>query len=348
MSESLSLRVLVVDDSAVVRQTMLAILEAEGIAVTTAADPIIAAEKMRQARPDVILLDLEMPRMDGLTFLEKVMADDPVPVIVCSAVAGRGTEMAMRALELGAVDIVEKPRVAVREFLQESVIRLTDSIRGAAVARRRPHAAASAAAVPRPRPARAAARTASELVIAIGASTGGPEALHLLLEQLDADAPGVVVVQHMPRLFTREFAKSLDRHCAVSVGEAASGDRVERGRVLIAPGDMHMTVERSLDGAGFQVSVSGGPLVSRHRPSVDVMFRSVAAAAGARAVGVLLTGMGSDGADGLLAMKGRGALTIAQDEESSVVYGMPREAVRRGAATKVLPLSRIAGALPPV
>lgn len=340
MSGERKISVLVVDDSAVVRQTMLSILGSAEFDVVTAADPLIASEKMRQRRPDVMLLDLEMPRMDGLTFLRRVMADSPLPVIVCSAVAGRGTRKAIEALELGALDIVEKPRLAVREFLSESVIHLTDAIRAAASARRRPvqqHGHGQVAS-------RAAGRLsgiASDTIVAIGASTGGPEALYQILGELDAGSPGIVIVQHMPREFTREFAKSLDRSCTMEVKEAASGDRIERGRVLLAPGDAHLTVERCAGRRGFEVHVSGGPLVSRHRPSVDVLFRSVAAAAGSKAAAILLTGMGVDGAEGLVEMRREGALTVAQDEETSVVFGMPREAIRLGGAELVLPLGRI-------
>jgi len=344
MSDTRRIRVLVVDDSAVVRQTMLSLLSGHEFDVVTAADPFIAMEKMRQRQPDVVLLDLEMPRMDGLTFLRRIMSDSPVPVIIISAVAGKGTRKAIEALELGALDIVEKPRVAVREFLNEAVIHLTDAIRGAAVARRKrimPDLVRAPESVKLRRPA----GVPSDTLIAIGASTGGPEALYCLLGSLDASVPGIVIVQHMPREFTREFAKSLNRECAVEVAEASNGDRIERGRVLIAPGDSHITVERSADRRGFDVAVSGGPLVSRHRPSVDVLFRSAAAAAGSRAIGVLLTGMGVDGAEGLGDLRKVGGMTIAQNEESCVVFGMPREAIRLGNVEKVLPLDEISKAI---
>jgi len=336
------INVLVVDDSAVVRQTMLSLLPGGEFDVVTAADPLIAMDKMRQRKPDVVLLDLEMPRMDGLTFLRRIMAESPIPVLIISAVAGKGTRKAIEALELGALDIVEKPRIAVREFLSESVIHLTDAIRAAAVARRRP-VREEQVRLPEPRRFQPVRGVSSNTMIAIGASTGGPEALYKLLGSLDANVPGIVIVQHMPREFTREFARSLDRECGVGVSEAKSGDRVERGRVLIAPGDSHLTVERGQNGKGFEVHVSGGPLVSRHRPSVDVLFRSVAAAAGSKATGILMTGMGVDGAAGLGEMRRAGALTVAQDEETSVVFGMPREAIRMGNAEMILSLDGIAG-----
>lgn len=341
MSTERQLNVLVVDDSAVVRQTMLALLAGDEFNVVTAADPLIAMEKMRKARPDVMLLDLEMPRMDGLTFLRKVMKESPMPVIVCSAVAGRGTEKAIQALELGAIDIVEKPRIAVREFLQESVIHLTDAIRGAAAARRNPYRREPITSTAWSKQRSRVSGRSSENLIAIGSSTGGPEALYSILGALEETVPGIVIVQHMPRRFTMEFARSLNRACRIDVAEATSGDRIERGRALIAPGDSHLTIERSADGRGFEVHVSGGPLVSRHRPSVDILFRSAAASAGYRSTGILLTGMGVDGAEGLGELRKAGAMTIAQDEESSVVFGMPREAIRLGNCEKVLSLSRI-------
>lgn len=338
------LQVLVVDDSAVVREVVSAVLGQEpDLRVTTAADPIIALDKMRAARPDVILLDLEMPRMDGLTFLRRVMATDPIPVVVCSAAATRGADAAIRALEEGAVDVIAKPQLGVRDFLHESAVALTDAVRAAARARvPRPQAAGGAA--PAVGPARLVAPPLPDRrIVAIGASTGGTEALRAILTALPADAPGVVVVQHMPERFTAAFAARLDGLCRVEVKEAVTGDRLIEGRVLVAPGNRHTTVRRS--GSVFVADVADGPLVSRHRPSVDVLFRSVARAAGEAAVGVILTGMGSDGADGLLEMKLAGAATIAQDEATSVVFGMPGEAVARGAVDEVLPLDRIPAAI---
>ena len=338
----MTLRVLVVDDSAVVRQMVSTMLGAQGMEVTIASDPLIAMQKMAVQRPQVILLDIEMPRMDGLTFLRKVMREDPIPVVICSALAGPSSDVAFRALECGAVDVVAKPQIGLRDFLQESAVVLGDVIRGAAQSRLQRRLAFDS------RPRRAAAAPARGAVddcriIALGASTGGTEALRHILTQFPRNAPGTVVVQHMPEVFTAHFAKRLDRDAAITVREAADGDRVTSGLALIAPGNQHMTVER--DGKGFYVTLADGALVSRHRPSVDVLFRSVAAAAGENARGALLTGMGTDGAEGLLTMRHAGAMTLAQDEATSIVFGMPREAILRGAAEHVLPLDDIAGVL---
>jgi two-component system chemotaxis response regulator CheB len=343
--------VLVVDDSAVVRQIMTAVLvEDRRLTVEVAADPLIAMEKMKRARPDVILLDLEMPRMDGLTFLQKIMAEDPIPVVVCSGVARQGTEMALRALDLGAVDIVTKPKIGVADFLRDSAVMLIDSIRAAAGARLRPRGLVSRApsASPRISSSRAAGSKRSSSaraaqVIAVAASTGGPDALRSLLQALPTDVPGMVIVQHMPAAFTAAFAARLDQVCRIEVKEAAHGDRVLRGRALIAPGDRHLRLCRSR--CDYTVAVAKGRLVSRHRPSADVLFRSVARAAAANAVGVLLTGMGSDGAAGLVEMKNAGATTIAQDEASCVVFGMPREAIALGAVDKGTALDAIPAAI---
>jgi two-component system chemotaxis response regulator CheB len=343
------LQVMVVDDSAVAREVMSRVLARE-FTVTTASDPIIAMDKIGHARPDVILLDLEMPRMHGLTFLRLIRQESNIPVVVCSSLAGRGTDMALRALEQGAVDVVAKPSVGVREFLLEAEILLVETIRGAAQSRGRETRIAGKTLTfpvlpppPAPPPERQrvapAARPAADSLIALGASTGGTEALRLILERLPPDAPPVVVVQHMPELFTAAFARRLDECCQVSVKEAAQGDDLGPGRVLIAPGNRHLIVRRQ--GRHYFVELSDGPLVSRHRPSVDVLFRSVASAAGANAVGALLTGMGDDGAEGLLEMKRAGARTIAQDEATSVVFGMPKEAIARKAADQVAPLGRI-------
>jgi two-component system chemotaxis response regulator CheB len=336
----MTLHVLVVDDSAVVRQTVSAILSAQGMSVVAASDPVIAMQKMKDRRPDVILLDIEMPRMDGLTFLRHIMRDDPMPVVICSAVAGPSTETAVRALESGALDIVAKPRIGVRDFLQESSVVLGDAVRGAAQARMAVPTRMRRPDVP---PAASVSSPGAAGVIALGASTGGTEALRCVLSEFTAETAGCVVVQHMPEIFTAHFARRLDTECAVHVREATDGDAVLPGTVTIAPGNQHMTLQR--DGAGFVVRLGGGPLVSRHRPSIDVLFHSVAATAGANACGALLTGMGADGAEGLLAMRRAGAFTVAQDEATSVVFGMPKEAIARGAAGKVLPLDRIAEAL---
>jgi two-component system chemotaxis response regulator CheB len=335
--------VVVVDDSAVVRQALSAILGGHaGFTVAVASDPLIALEKIRQERPQVIVLDLEMPRMDGLTFLRRIMAEDPIPVVVCSGLVGRGTEAALQALSEGAVEVVGKPRLGVRDFLHESASLLVDAVRAAAAARVRPRAAperkltADAVLPPRETPR---LTLTSDKVVVIGASTGGTEALRQVLEALPSDAPGLVVVQHMPELFTKAFADRLDRSCRIEVKEAAPGDRVLEGRALIAPGNRHLLLRRS--GAHYAVEVNDGPLVSRHRPSVDVLFRSAAQSAGPNAVGVIMTGMGDDGAAGLLEMKRAGAATVAQDEASCVVFGMPREAIARRAVDAIEPLERI-------
>ena len=344
------MNVLVIDDSAVVRQALVTILARGRTVVGTAADPVIAKQKIEQLRPDVIVLDIEMPRMNGLTFLRWLMASaQPIPVVVCSSLAQAGTQVALDALEEGAVAVVERPRLGVREFLHDQARTLVETVKDAAQVRVRRRQRAplegrplhTADAVLPPRPARVVRPPAAgDKIVAIGASTGGTEALRVILEALPAGAPGIVVVQHMPEGFTRAFAQRLDGLCRVEVKEAESGDRVEAGRVLLAPGNRHLLVHRN--GAAFRADVVEGPPVSRHRPSVDVLFRSVSHAAGPHAVGVLLTGMGRDGADGLLEMRGQGAATLAQDEASSVVFGMPKEAIALGAAGEVLPLPRIA------
>jgi two-component system, chemotaxis family, protein-glutamate methylesterase/glutaminase len=342
------IRLLVVDDSAVMRQSMTSICKrAGGIDVTVASDPIIAKTKIARERPDVVLLDIEMPRMDGLTFLRQIMSEDPLPVVVCSALAGRGTEVALRALEEGAVDVVQKPRISLHEFLTDSNEMLIDTIRAAASARiRRQARAAAAPSIQRESAStqlRPTVRRTSAKVVAMGASTGGTEALREILEDLPPDAPGVVIVQHMPEVFTAAFARRLNETCRMEVKEAVDGDRVLDGRVLIAPGNRHLVVRR--DGAHYRVAVTDGPLVSRHRPSVDMLFQSVAAAAGVNAIGVILTGMGNDGAAGLLEMRQAGAVTIAQDEASSVVFGMPGSAIAKGAAQSVHPLRSMAAVI---
>ncbi|MGO9085552.1 MAG: protein-glutamate methylesterase/protein-glutamine glutaminase [Candidatus Sulfotelmatobacter sp.] len=341
-----SLRVLVVDDSAMVRQVMQAILSTDPrIKVSTAADPLIAWAKMQKESPDVVITDLEMPRMDGLTFIRKIMAESPTPVVVCSGLAARGTELALRALEEGAVEVITKPKVGVREFLHESAVILLDAVWSASAAQVGPrrHILPVArrmanAAVPHKGNPRSAGAPAG--LIAVGASTGGTEALRTFLTAMQVDCPPIVIVQHMPEGFTRAFAERLDSECAIRVKEAEHGDRVNRGQAFIAPGNLHMVVERA--GAGLSLQLSDGPLVSRHRPSVDVLFRSVAMSAGAKAIGVIMTGMGNDGAQGLLQMKESGATNIAQDEASCVVFGMPREAIARGGVDLVVPLENIA------
>jgi two-component system chemotaxis response regulator CheB len=345
------LNVLVVDDSALVRQSLVAVLSLKrGFRVTVAADPLIAMDKMKKFTPDVILLDLEMPRMDGMTFLTKLMSQNPVPVVVCSGLTGPRTDAAIRALEIGAVDIITKPKIGVRGFLEESAVLLEDTVRAAATARvskfraLRDHSLKyHSADVVIPQAALSTSAQQREKIVAIGASTGGPEALLTVLEQMPEGCPGIVAVQHMPEGFTAAFAKRLNGICRIEVKEAADGDKVVSGRAYIAPGNLHTLVRRL--GCGYFLEVREGPLVSRHRPSVNVLFRSVAQAAGSHAVGILMTGMGDDGADGLLEMKQAEAFTIAQDEASCVVFGMPREAILRGAAQATLSLPKIPTAI---
>jgi two-component system, chemotaxis family, protein-glutamate methylesterase/glutaminase len=345
------IKILVVDDSAVVRQALTEIFDAEPdlSVIATAADPYIAALRMKEERPDVITLDVEMPRMDGLTFLQKLMSQFPIPVVMCSSLTEQGCETALRALEYGAVDIITKPRIGVKQFLEESRILICDTVRAAAQARlgRRPtllhvEEKLSADVIVPDAVARPLIAT-TEKVVVIGASTGGTEALCALLGALPPDAPGIVVVQHMPEQFTASFAQRLDRQCRVRVKEAADDDGVVRGRVLIAPGNRHALLKRS--GARYFVELRDGPLVTRHRPSVDVLFRTAARYAQKNAVGVILTGMGDDGAQGMLEMHESGAVTIAQDEASCVVYGMPGSAVRLGGVDRILPLDRIPAAI---
>ncbi|WP_343525745.1 chemotaxis response regulator protein-glutamate methylesterase [Sphingomonas sp.] len=346
-----TIRVLVIDDSASVREAMTTILSADPDiqVIAAAADPFAAARYIQEEVPDVITLDVEMPRMDGITFLRKLMAQRPVPVVMCSSLVEEGSETLLQALEAGAVDVILKPRVGVADHLAEAHAMIRETVKGAAKARlgaRRSLRATSptrkltADAVLPPPTGRAMSRT-TEMVVCIGASTGGTEALREVLEALPANSPGIVIVQHMPESFTRAFARRLDGLCQVDVKEAEDGDTVMRGRVLIAPGGLrHTMLERQ--GARYVVAVREGPLVSRHRPSVDVLFRSAARNAGANAVGIIMTGMGDDGARGLLEMKEAGARTFAQDEATSVVFGMPKEAIARGAADKIIPLGHVA------
>jgi two-component system, chemotaxis family, protein-glutamate methylesterase/glutaminase len=344
------IKVLIVDDSALVRQSLEEILSSDpGIEVMgTAADPFDAAKKMRIDVPDVITLDVEMPRMDGITFLQKIMHQHPIPVVMCSSLVEKGCETTLRALEYGAVEIIEKPRIRVKKFLEESRIIICDAVKAAAKVRVKPASKQklkvtkklTADAVIASPSGKAMART-TERITVVGASTGGTEALRIFLEALPVDSPGIVIVQHMPENFTKAFAKRINDLCDIEVKEAADGDRVLRGVALIAPGNRHLILKRS--GAQYRVEIKDGPLVCRHRPSVDVLFRSAARYAGRNAVGVLMTGMGDDGARGLLEMKQTGAYTIAQDEASCVVFGMPKEAIKLGAVDKILPLDAIAG-----
>jgi two-component system, chemotaxis family, protein-glutamate methylesterase/glutaminase len=331
------IRVLVVDDSAVVRRVLSEALSAapDIEVVGSAVDPYVARDKIAALRPDVLTLDVEMPRMDGLTFLEKLMAHHPMPVVVVSSLTPKSSAMALRALELGAVSVVSKPgsQFSVADVAREIV----SQVRAAAQAKVRP-------VTPRPEIAGTGRPKARDLittkkVLAIGASTGGPRAIEELLTSLPASFPGTVIAQHMPSQFTGEFARRLDSICSMHVAEAQDGDEVLAGRALIAPGGRHMLVTRV--GASYIVRLKDAPAVNHHRPSVDVLLESVAKAAGANAVGVILTGMGSDGAKGLLAMRNAGAHTIAQDEATSIVFGMPKEAAALGAASEVLPLGKI-------
>lgn len=347
---SKKIRVLVVDDSAVVRQTLTEILNSDpGIEVmASAVDPFVAAEKIKQQVPDVITLDIEMPRMDGLTFLKKIMSQHPIPVVICSSMAQQGGENALRALEYGAVEIITKPKVGTKKFLEESRIRLCDAVKAAAMTRAKkvklpappiqaqPKLDADAV-IPMGRPQ---ALTTTEKLMLVGASTGGTEALRVFLEQLPVNCPPVGIVQHMPEHFTAAFANRLNSICQITVKEAQDGDTMLRGQALIAPGNKHMLLKRS--GAKYYVEVKDGPLVSRHRPSVDVLFRSGARFGGKNVVAAIMTGMGDDGAKGMVELHDVGAYCIAQDEATSVVFGMPQEAIKMGGVDKVLPLQRIA------
>lgn len=343
------IKLFIVDDSAVVRQVLTGLLDgASGLKVIGAApDPIFAMKRMETEWPDVIVLDIEMPRMDGITFLKKLMSERPTPVVICSTLTEKGAEVTMQAMSAGAVDIITKPKVNLRSSLQESKSAIIDVIKAAAGSR--PRTIKSSTAAPNPaskninslfgsNPLKPMIQT-TDRVIVIGTSTGGTQALEYLFTQLPRTAPPIVVVQHMPEHFTAAFAKRLDGICQVTVKEAAQNDRALPGTVLIAPGGKHMLLHRS--GAQYQVDVKDGPLVSRHRPSVDVLFRSSAQSAGPNATGIILTGMGDDGAHGMKEMHDAGALTIAQDEASCVVYGMPKEAVKLGAVDGILPLSAI-------
>ncbi|WOB08903.1 chemotaxis response regulator protein-glutamate methylesterase [Piscinibacter gummiphilus] len=346
------IRVMVVDDSAVVRQVVTGLLQAAPDIEVMAAvsDPVLAIERLKTAWPDVIVLDVEMPRMDGITFLRMIMSQRPTPVVICSTLTEKGAKTTLEAMSAGAVAIVTKPKLGLKQFLQDASDELVSTVRAAARANVRRLAPGSGAA-----PVVASAKhtadailpaatramtTTTERVVALGTSTGGTQALEEVLTALPRVSPGIVIVQHMPEKFTAAFAARLDTLCHITVKEAEHNDRVVPGRALIAPGGRHMLLKRS--GAQYHVEVVDGPLVNRHRPSVDVLFRSVAKSAGANALGVIMTGMGDDGAAGLLEMRNQGARTLAQDEESCVVFGMPKEAIKRGGAERVVALSGIA------
>jgi len=350
-------RAAIVDDSAVVRKYLADTLRAAGIEVTSVSpDPLIAWDKLQADWPDVIVLDVEMPRMDGITFLRKIMAERPTPCVMCSTLTLEGAETTLQALSSGAVAFVSKPQLGLKDFIESGADNIAAVVRASARANAR---AALPARVAHPHPAGHAPATlagpastggivprtslaqTTDRVVALGLSTGGVQAIEAVLTRLPQTVPGIVIVQHMPERFTAALAGRLSRICRIEVAEAVHGERILPGRALIAPGGRHMKVVRS--GAQYLVEVFDGPVVNHHRPSVDVLFRSVAASVGRNALGVIMTGMGNDGARGLLEMHNAGARTAAQDEDSSVVFGMPMEAIRLGAVETVLPLDQIAG-----
>ena len=340
------IKVMVVDDSALVRKLMTELLSADPAieVIAHASDPVFALEKLKKMTPDVITLDIEMPRMDGVTFLKKLMIENPIPVVICSSLAEQGAQTTLEAMKSGAVEIITKPRAGVKGFLQESSIEIIDAVKAAAGSKIKKRAKPievkpkyTADVILRQK--QTSMDETTEKIIAIGASTGGTNALRDVLALMPAVSPGILIVQHMPEKFTSAFAGHLNDLSEMDVSEAKKGDRLIPGKVLIAPGGHHMLLKRS--GAYYHVDVIDGPLVSRHRPSVDVLFRSVARFAGKNAVGCLMTGMGDDGAQGLLEMKNSGARTFAQDEASSVVYGMPQEAWKKGAAEAQVSLKNI-------
>lgn len=334
------IRVIVVDDSALVRSVLTEIINGEEDmqVVATAEDPYVARELIRELNPDVLTLDIEMPRMDGLDFLEKLMRLRPMPVVMISTLTERGAEVTMRALELGAVDFMPKPRFGVRSGLDDVARDVTCKIRAAAAAKVQRRGSVSASAI-LGSAAVGSVHSDSRKLIAIGASTGGTEAIREVLRGLPADSPGIVITQHMPPGFTTSFAARLDAQCQMRVKEAAAGEPILRGHAYIAPGGRHFSIRRQA--AGYVAEVHDGEPVNRHRPSVEVLFRSVAHCAGRNAIGVMLTGMGADGATGMRAMRDAGAYNLVQDEATCVVFGMPREAIAAGAADEILPLQRI-------
>lgn len=377
------IKVLIVDDSAIVRQTLMEILNEDPflVVVAVAADPYAAAKQIEKHHPDVMLLDVEMPRMDGLTFLEKLMLQHPMPVVMCSSLTAAGSKLALSALEKGAVDIIEKPRLGAKQFLQDSKLRLCDVVKSAAVSKlrhlplpgmnksflqkyqtRSPGLSNHEAILSQetdntrenfvppkyppdvilPKPT-GRVTEATEKIIVVGASTGGTEAVRIFLEAMPVDCPGILVVQHMPKHFTATFAQRLNSTCAITVKEAVNQDSVLPGQALIAPGNLHMLLKRSA--SRYFVELHDGPLVTRHRPSVNVLFRSAASYAGKNAIGVILTGMGDDGTIGMKELHEQGAINFAQDEDSCVVFGMPFEAIKAGAVHHTLPLTDLAPAL---
>ncbi|HEX5842807.1 MAG TPA: chemotaxis response regulator protein-glutamate methylesterase [Pseudomonas sp.] len=349
----MAIKVMIVDDSAVMREVMQQLLAPhKDIEVVGAAmDPLLAMQKMNTAWPDVILLDVEMPRMDGITFLRQIMSTRPTPVVICSTLTEKGADITLQALAAGAVEVITKPTMGLREFLQDSAQEMLTAIRTAAKARVRSQAAAppapasklSADVLLSPPVGGLNNQRTTERIVVLGTSTGGTQALEVLLSQLPRSAPGIAIVQHMPERFTRSFAERLDSLCAIEVREAQNGDRLLPGLALIAPGGRHMLVKRS--GGQYLVEVKDGPLVSRHRPSVDVLFRSAAVQAGRNVLAVIMTGMGDDGARGLKELHEAGARTYAQDEESCVVFGMPKEAIKLGGVDQVIALDDIPGVI---
>lgn len=341
------IKVVVVDDSALVRSLMTKIInrEPDMICVGAAADPLIARDMIKEVDPDVITLDIEMPRMDGLDFLERLMRLRPTPVVVVSTLTERGSDVAIRALDLGAIDFVAKPKIGVADGLRLLARDVTSKIRIAAQAKVRKTVAPAPAATggARPAPGAALGHLSTEKLICIGASTGGTEATRQVLIDMPADSPAIVITQHMPPGFTHSYAARLDGLCKIRVKEAENGERLLPGHAYIAPGGMHLSVERS--GANYIARVQDGKLVNRHKPSVDVLFRSAALVAGPNTLGVMLTGMGADGASAMRTLRDAGSFNIAQDEASCVVFGMPREAIAAGAVHEVLPLASIAARL---
>lgn len=341
MSEAKKIRVLIVEDSALMRQLLTAIFQEDPAfeVVATAADPLIARQKIKALQPDVLTLDVEMPHMDGITFLEKLMRLHPMPVVMISSLTQRNAEATLRALELGAVDFVTKPANGIRDHLSELADEIRTKVRMAAAARIRVATADSTTSIPAATPVNTGNAT-SEGIIAIGASAGGTQAIMAILRSLSAHLPGIAIVQHMPPKFTTLFAEHLNRSSALDVREATDGEKLCPGMARVAPGGRQMALKR--EHGSYVLRVYDAPAVNLHRPSVDVLFHSVAQMAAAKTMGVLLTGMGSDGAQGLKAMHTAGALTVAQDEASSVIFGMPDQAIRLGAAREVLALERIA------
>lgn len=363
MSNKRKIKVLIVDDSAIVRQALSFIFDSDPFieVVATANDPYFAAKKIQKFNPDVVTLDIQMPRMDGLTFLKKLMAQNPLPIVIISSFSEKGSMTTIKALEYGAVEVVEKPVLSDKAQIEASRTRLCNTIKAASLAKvaRKTSTFSSSrtkkttttnsklgvsqkytADVIIPEPLSYKTTSTTDKIIAVGASTGGTEAIKVFLQDMPTNAPGIVIVQHMPEKFTLSFANRLNQICRIRVKEAENRDYVERGTALIAPGNRHMIVKRS--GNRYFVEVIDGPLVNRHKPAVDVLFRSVAKYAGSNAMGIIMTGMGADGAKGLLEMKQAGAKTAAQDEKTSVVFGMPKVAIKKGAVDRVLPLHNLA------